>query len=107
MKSRSTGDDGFDVFWAAYPRHDAKLPALKEWRKLKPDAGLLQTMLDSLAWQKETRQWQDGFVCHARTWLHQQRWTDEPFDPRGGGVPVKGNGHGKAEALLRTLGVRK
>ena len=102
---QASGDSGFDIFWAAYPRHDAKLPALKEWRKLKPDDGLLKTMLDALTWQKATRGWLEGYVPHARAWLHQQRWTDEPFHPAP--LVTKANGNGKAEALLRTLGVRK
>ena len=100
---QTSGDVGFDVFWAAYPRHDAKLPALKEWRKLKPDAELQAKILESLTWQKETRQWREGFIPHGRTFLSQRRFEDEPFHP----APlVPRNGHGKAEALLRTLGVK-
>lgn len=70
--------DKFATFWGAYPRKEAKAVAVKAWAKLKPDAALLGVILAAIARQKEGRQWQEGFVPHAATWLNQRRWEDEP-----------------------------
>jgi hypothetical protein len=69
----------FDVFWSLYPRRVAKRAALKEWEKevragTNPEdiiAGL-RRQLPQMA-RKEPQ-----FIPHARTWLHQGRWEDEP-----------------------------
>lgn len=69
----------FEDFWNLYPRKVAKRAALKEWEKemrggTDPSeiiAGLTR-QLPMLA-RKEQQ-----FIPHARTWLHQGRWEDEP-----------------------------
>ena len=52
---------GFDEFWAAYPKKTGKGEARKAWLKIKPDAELLQQMLNAIAWQSQSEQWRkDG-----------------------------------------------
>jgi uncharacterized protein YdaU (DUF1376 family) len=73
--------DEFALFWAAYPRKVGKGAAEKAWRKINPDAVILNAMKYALTWQIESPQWteQDGrFIPHPSTWLNQQRWNDEP-----------------------------
>lgn len=82
--------DGFETFWAAYPRRTAKAEARKAWAKLQPDDVLLEAILAALAWQ--TKQWDDvKFVPHPATWLRGERWEDEPIQvvakPRNGYRP--------------------
>ncbi len=80
-----TIDDGFNVFWAEYPKHIAKKDALKAWTKLQPSAELLDTILQALRWQKATPAWQKEagtYVPLAATWLRGERWDDEPCDTR-------------------------
>ena len=71
---------GFDEFWAAYPKKTGKGEARKAWLKIKPDAELLQQMLNAIAWQSQSEQWRkDGgqYIPMPSTWLNQQRWEDE------------------------------
>lgn len=75
---------GFDRFWSAYPRKQAKPPAVKAFAKLNPDDALLTTMLSALSRQAASEQWKkDGgqFVPYPATWLNARRWEDEqPID---------------------------
>jgi hypothetical protein len=74
-------EDGFERFWAMYPRRTAKAAAVKAWARLKPSSELVSTMLAALAWQVKQEQWtRDGgqFVPYPATWLHAGHWEDEP-----------------------------
>lgn len=72
--------EDFEKFWTAYPRKEAKQAAKKAFEKLKPDEGLLDTMLKAIERFKGTQQWQeDGgrYIPHPATWINQRRWEDE------------------------------
>lgn len=71
----------FDLFWEKYPRKVGKDAAWAEWKRLKPDASLLELMLSAVLLQSQSRQWRENdgeFIPHPRTWLRQGRWHDEP-----------------------------
>lgn len=75
--------DGFDRFWAAYPRKEDKAKASKAWNKLAPNEGLVLRILAALAWQ--CPRWakdENKFVPLPTTYLHGRRWEDEK--PAGG-----------------------
>lgn len=77
---RARLDDAFNRFWAAYPRKEDKQKAKKAFERLKPDEGLLETMLAGIERQKKSAQWtKDGgqFIPHPTTWLNGCRWEDE------------------------------
>ena len=65
----------FDLFWNAYPNKTGKQDALKKWLKIKPP---LQKIISALTWQKESQQWQQGYIPNPATYLNQHRWEDEP-----------------------------
>lgn len=70
----------FDAFWSAYPKKAAKDDARKAFEKRKPDAAMLAQMLEAIAVQSASADWQkDGgkFVPHPATWLNGARWEDE------------------------------
>ena len=70
----------FERFWAAYPKKVAKAAALKAWKSLSPDEGLLETILDALERQKKSDQWrrENGqFIPNPSTWINGKRWNDE------------------------------
>jgi hypothetical protein len=72
--------DAFRLFWDAYPRKTAKGAAWKAW---PPAAAHLEAILDALAWQRLSADWQrDGgaYVPHPATWLNARRWEDEPAE---------------------------
>ena len=78
---RTAPDDGrFDTFWAAYPRHDARLDAEKAFKKLNPDDELMGKILKAIEAWKQTDQWKENggqFIPYPATWLNKHRWEDE------------------------------
>lgn len=72
--------EGFDAFYAMYPKHVGKAAALKAWKKLKPNTELQEVMAKALMAQKQSSQWnKDGgqYIPNPATWLNQRRWEDE------------------------------
>ena len=69
----------FERFWKAYPRHEDKAGARREWDKLKPDRELMQVMSAALARAKTSDTWQRGIgIPYACRWLSHRRWEDMP-----------------------------
>ncbi len=70
--------EGFDAFYAAYPRKVGRGAAERAWRaavqKAQPDAIMagLQRLLPGLMAQEP------GYRPHPSTWLNQRRWEDQP-----------------------------
>lgn len=69
--------DGFEQFYAAYFRRDARKDAIKAWGQVDGDAHL-DAILAALAWQtpdylKKERQ----FRPLPASWLRGERWDDE------------------------------
>lgn len=75
--ARTTLPEGFDEFWATYPRKIAKGAARTAFaRALKLTD--LETIMAGTKRYAALRAGQDPqFTCHASTWLNQERWTDE------------------------------
>ena len=72
-------DQGFDAFWTAYPRHEAKIRALKAWTALHPTPELTATLLAAIEQHKQ-RLWAQAppdKVPHPASWLNGRRWEDE------------------------------
>lgn len=72
--------EGFNAFWAAYPKKAGKADALKAWNKLAPDVVLQEQMGKALEVQKQSQQWRkDGgqYIPMPATWLNGRRWEDE------------------------------
>lgn len=72
--------EGFNAFYAAYPRHEGKADALKAWNKLKPDIVLQAKMGEALTAQKKSPQWTKNngqYIPMPSTWLNGRRWEDE------------------------------
>jgi hypothetical protein len=69
-------DDGFNEFWNFYPKKVGKDKAKTEWNKKKPK---IDDVLKALNWQKESEQWDKGFIPNPATYISQGRWKDEPI----------------------------
>ena len=70
----------FEAFWTAYPNKKGKKKAFDKWKKLAPDNGLTEQIMEGLSKVKRSRQWtkDDGqFIPHPVTWLNGERWNDE------------------------------
>jgi hypothetical protein len=72
--------EGFEQFWSAYPKKQAKQDAAKAFRsaKLKPEQ--LQTVLQDITSRKSSAEWlKDGgkFIPLPATYIRGKRWEDE------------------------------
>ena len=74
----------FERFWKAYPRHEDKASARREWDRLKPDRELMRTMSAALSRAKTSGDWLRGIgIPYACRWLRNRRW--EEFQEQEGG----------------------
>lgn len=103
-KTPSTDDPAFDMFWAAYPRREAKADAMKAWRASTKKADP-KTIIDAAERYAE-RVRADGtgpkFVKLAGGWLRAERWPDFPpcAPPAPTGAPPVGR-HDQREDRYR------
>ncbi len=71
--------EGFDQFWAVYPRKVGKGAAQKRWLALQPSHELILTICLQVHAACITDQWrrnQGQFIPHPATWLNEKRWED-------------------------------
>ncbi len=80
---------GFDEFWAAYPRKQAKGAARKAWPAAVKAAALqlhgqpaYEVITAGATAYANSPDRTAEFTAHPATWLRAERWTDEP-QPRG------------------------
>ena len=70
----------FDDLWSKYPKKTSKAGAVKAFRKLKPDKGLFDTIMQALQKHKLTEQWQEAggrYIPKLMNWLKEEKWEDE------------------------------
>jgi hypothetical protein len=88
---------GFDEFWIAYPHKIGKPDARLKFQKALEKAESLEVILAGLqryiSEKPPDRPW-----CNPSTWLHQERWSDQPAfvanghaKPNGTGPPKRGS----------------
>lgn len=73
--------EGFDEFWAAYPRKTDKAKSKTAWAKAtkkKPATALIAAALHYAHAKRDTEQ---RFILHPSTWLNGERWEDEQAAP--------------------------
>lgn len=79
----------FERFWLAYPRHEDKAGARREWDKLKPDRKLMRTMSAALSRAKTSDEWLRGVgIPYACRWLRNRRWEDQLEQEGGEDLPA-------------------
>jgi hypothetical protein len=74
--------DGFNEFWAAYPKKKNRGDAEKAWRVLKPNSAVVSMMLDAVEKAKTLPDWRkEGgqFIPYPGKWLRAKGWQDELF----------------------------
>ena len=64
----------FEAFWKFYPRHEDRVSAVREWDRLKPEDGLIDTIARALKRQVQAKDWAVPYACR---YLRNQRWLDE------------------------------
>jgi hypothetical protein len=74
-------DDGFNRFWAVYPKKAGKADALKSWPKAITKADP-ETIILAATRYAETGEVKRGFAKNAQGWLNGERWNDEDLKPK-------------------------
>jgi len=80
MSSQPQHEEGWNQFWAVYPKRLAKKDARRAWDKLVPDQNLVPLILKKLALAKSSDQWAKDsgkYIPFPATWLNGRRWEDE------------------------------
>jgi hypothetical protein len=69
----------FESWWQVYPSgHGVKKAAYEHWKRIKPDAALVQVMIDAVhGWMRSDR-WKRGYVMDAERWLRDRAWESVP-----------------------------
>lgn len=78
-----TGNDGFAIFWTAYPRHEGKKDAMKAWNTLTPEQKFdasNSVALHVRYWEAAGRSRQ--YIPLPATWIRGERWEDELEMPK-------------------------
>lgn len=68
--------NGFDRFWALYPKKVKKKPAHDIWKRKRLDP-LAEQICSDVAKRPATDAWKRGFVPDPTSYLQQERWNDE------------------------------
>lgn len=72
---------GFSAFWVRWPKKVGKQEAEQAWKKyVRPEDE--EPIHKALDWQVpilEQREWE--YIPHAKTWIRNRRWEDEPPAP--------------------------
>ena len=79
LPPKGEGDASFDKFWAAYPKKVSKPQAMRSWKKIKPNAEALGTIMAAIEVAKESADWKkEGgkYIPYPATWLNNRRWED-------------------------------
>jgi len=82
INTPNPSDSAFDLFWAIYPRREAKGAATSAFLKALKKVSL-ETILEGARRFANDPNRQPEFTAHASTWLNQERWVDEPLPQRG------------------------
>lgn len=75
-------DDDFDRFWAVFPRRTGKGAARTAWAKARKLSDPERIILAAERFAGIRKDEDPRFTPHPATWLNQQRWDDEPEQPR-------------------------
>ena len=67
--------DGFVDFWNAYEKKNGKAYAIKEWKKLRPDAALARLIISAATSYSASREQQ--YRKDPERWLKGRLWEDE------------------------------
>ena len=66
----------FAGFWKYYPRSENKQKAMDAWDRLQPSDELIDEIARALPLLMKTRDWKEGIIPHASTFLNNARWED-------------------------------
>jgi hypothetical protein len=71
----------FDIFWKIYPLKVAKKTAIVAFEKALQSASAEEILSGAKRYAGDPNR-HPSFTAHPTTWLHQERWGDDPLPPR-------------------------
>ena len=83
IKIANPSDSEFNLFWAIYPRKEAKGAARTAFIKACKKTSVESIIEGAKRFAQDPNR-QPEFTAHASTWLNQERWSDTPLPSRGG-----------------------
>ena len=83
INTQNPSDSDFNLFWAIYPRKEAKGAARTAFIKACKKAPVEIIIEGAKRFASDPNR-QPEFTAHASTWLNQERWTDDALPARGG-----------------------
>ena len=95
--------DGFDRFWASYPRRVGKKDAVAVWKKISPDDTLVDRIVAGVERWKRSEQWtkDDGrFIPYPATFLRGERWNESDSVSKPAAVPPAAKDYGDGDDFL-------
>lgn len=95
-------DDGFQRFWAAYPRKQHKKPARKAYAEALRDATAEELLAGAVRYRDDPNR-EDEFTKLPTTWLNAGCWEDDPLPARGGGKPDVMENHRRVMGELAAM----
>jgi len=77
--NRQAAEAAFQRLWDAYPRSEARKPALRHWHRLSRSgaAPAVEFLLERIKVHRDRNpKWQRGYAPYFYTWLKDRRWED-------------------------------
>jgi hypothetical protein len=79
---RSSGyPEGFETFWATYPRHEGKRKACTAWQQACRRADPREILAGARRYADDPNR-EPAFTAHPTTWLNRDGWADAPLPQR-------------------------
>ena len=94
--------DGFDRFWASYPRRVGKKDAVAVWKKIDPDDALVDRIVAGVERWKRSEQWtkdEGRFIPYPATFLLGERWNESDSVSKAATVPPAAKDYGDDDFL--------
>jgi len=73
--------EAFEALWKALPvkaQTCGKKAAFSSWKTAVKNGAAAEAIVAGLERWKVSRQWAEGYINHATTWLNQERWKVDP-----------------------------
>lgn len=75
---RKEGLEGFEQFWAVYPKRTGRLAAMKAWQAIAPEPAFIDRIVGATErYAAHVSDWEARYVKAPRNWLEGGHWDDQ------------------------------
>jgi phage replication O-like protein O len=83
-KEKTNRSNDFDRLWITYPKKVGKQAAMRAYKTHIKRMPPINILVEIISRQKQTDQWQRGYIPNPATWINQGRWDDDISSMNGG-----------------------